>query len=293
MDGIIVLDKPAGITSHDAVQRIRRIAGTRRVGHLGTLDPIATGVLPMVVGKATRLSQFFLNHDRAYEATIQCGQETLTYDSAGEPVGEPQTPALTAEQVTSAVAAFKGRSSQDPPPVSAKKIGGVPAYKLARSNQRVELEPVEVEIYEIEAFDIQLDRFGLRMRCSTGTYVRSLAHDLGRRFGCGAHVSALRRTAMGEFGLTSARTLEELEALRDEDRLDEALLSSTALLPEMPVQRVDEVDAARIAHGRDFRVTAPVDRAPAKRIKAIAPDGRLVAIGEIRLPTLYHPIVVF
>jgi tRNA pseudouridine55 synthase len=247
----------------------------------------------MVVGKATRLSQFFLNHDRGYEATIQCGQETSTYDSEGEPVGELQKPSLTAEEVTSAVASFQGRFPQTPPPVSAKKIGGVPAYKLARSNQPLELEPVEIEIYEIEAFDIQPDRFGLRLRCSKGTYVRSLAHDLGIRFGCGAHVSALRRTSMGEFDISSAHSLEALEALRDEGRLEEALLSPTALLPEMPVQRVDAVDAARILHGRDFRVTAPVGRAPAKRVKAISPDGRLVAIGEIRLPTLYHPIVVF
>ncbi len=293
MDGVFVLDKPAGISSHDAVGMLRRIAGTRRVGHLGTLDPIATGVLPLVVGKATRLSQFFLGHDRAYEAWIRCGFATDSYDRAGEPVGEPQPVALDRERLEEALAEFRGEIEQVPPAVSAKKINGVPAYKLARRNEAVELDPVSVEVYELELLDVEEDRFRIRVRCSTGTYIRTLAHDVGQKLGCGAHVDELRRTAVGEFDLSQARTKEELEQLSSDDRLEEALVASTELLPEMPAQYVDQLTATRISHGQDFQVAAFPTAQPARRVKAIDGEGRLLAIGELKLPTLYHPIVVF
>jgi len=290
---VIVVDKPVGISSHGAVQRMRRLAGVRRVGHLGTLDPLGTGVLPLVIGKATRLSQFFLGHDREYLATIRFGFATTTYDKEGEPVGEVCEPAVDRAAVEAAMEQFRGPIDQIPPPVSAKKIKGVPAYKLARRNEAVELKAVPVEIYELELLRLEGAFIDIRMRTSTGAYVRSLAHDLGAALGCGGHVTSLRRTSMGEFGLDDAHTFEELEALAEQERLEEALAPAAQLLPSFPAHRVDEATAGRIAHGMDFQIPCFGETPPAKRIKAIGPGGRLVAIGEIRLPGAYHPIVVF
>ncbi len=292
MDGIIVLDKPRGISSHDAVQKLRRIAGIKRVGHLGTLDPIGTGVLPLVLGRATRLSRFFLNHDRCYEADIRFGFSTSTYDLCGAPTSEKQEVTLDRDRLESLIEPFRGRFSQLPPPVSAKKIGGVPAYKLARRNQPVELESVEIEVYEYTLREVEGSLARITVRCSAGTYVRSLAHELGQRLGTGAHVEALRRTAMGEFTIEAARTVEQLESLREQDRLGEALLPLTQVLPEIPTERVDAATAAQIGHGRDFRVSPYGNRQSATQVKAVDPQGRLVAIAEARLPLLYHPIVV-
>jgi tRNA pseudouridine55 synthase len=292
MDGIVVLDKPRGISSHDAVQKVRRLLGTKRVGHLGTLDPIGTGVLPLVVGQATRLSQFFLRHERAYDALIRFGFATDSYDADGDPITETREAAFNEEQVEAALASFRGPLLQTPPPVSAKKIGGVPAYKLARRNKPVRLEPVAVEVYELKLLAVEGDRARVSVRCSAGTYVRSLAHELGEALGAGAHVAELRRTAMGEFTLEMARTLEELEELRAADRLGEALIPPDRELPDLHAARVDEMTATQIAHGRDFRISAFGSGKGAQRVKAIDPTGRLVAIGEIRLPLVYHPIVV-
>ena len=293
MDGILVLDKPSGITSHDAVQRLRRLTGIKRIGHLGTLDPIGTGVLPMVVGKATRLAQFFLKHDRTYEAEIRFGFATDSYDATGEPTTEAVEVQVSEVEVEGLLSEFRGKIRQTPPPVSAKKIGGVPAYRLARKKKPVQLEPVTVEVHELMLLSVDGALVRVRVRSSTGTYVRSLAHEFGHRLGVGAHVQALRRTQMGEFDIAEAHTLEALESLRDEGRLEEALIPAASVLPEMPVRRVDEVTAARILHGRDFRVSAFGAGQGAKRIKAIDPDGRLVAIAEAKLPLVYHPIVVF
>jgi tRNA pseudouridine55 synthase len=292
MDGIIVLDKPRSISSHDAVQRLRRIAGIKRIGHLGTLDPIGTGVLPLVLGRATRLSQFFLHHDRTYDADIRFGFSTDTYDACGEPTSEKQEVALDAGQIEDLIAQFRGKLLQTPPPVSAKKVGGVPAYKLARKNKPVHLEPVEVNVYEFRLRGIEGSLARVTVRCSAGTYLRSLAHDMGQRLGVGAHVEGLRRTSMGEFTIGMAYTLEQLESLRQQGRLAEALLAPSQVLPEIPTERVDAATAAQIAHGRDFRVSPYGNRKGSKQVKAVDPQGRLVAIGEARLPLLYHPIVV-
>jgi tRNA pseudouridine55 synthase len=293
MDGVFVLDKAGGISSHDAVGAMRRIAGTRRIGHLGTLDPIATGVLPLVVGKATRLSQFYLGHDRAYEAWVRCGFATDSYDRAGQMAGERRQFELDPERIEEILGQFRGKILQTPPAVSAKKIGGVPAYKLARQQKPVELQAVEVEIYELNLLRTEGDRFQIHVRCSAGTYIRTLAHEVGLRLGCGAHVDELRRTAVGEFNLASARTKGELESLSLAGRLGEAIVPSEELLPELPAQRVDRNAAARIAQGRDFEIASFPSGLPARRVKAIGPDGRLLAIGELKLPALYHPMIVF
>src|SRR5262249_36761822 len=176
MDGILVVDKPEGITSHDVVNRLRRLTGIRRIGHLGTLDPIATGVLPVALGRATRLAQFFLRRDKTYEAVIRFGFATDTYDRAGRPAGEEKPVDLKGEKLEEMMAAYRGEFEQAPPPVSAKKVQGVAAYKLARKNQPVELRPVMVRVDEFELLEIDSPRARVRVRCSAGAYLRALAH---------------------------------------------------------------------------------------------------------------------
>ena len=292
MDGVIVVDKAGGWTSHDVVARMRGIARTKRIGHLGTLDPMATGVLPLVLNGATRLAQFYTGNDKLYEGVIHFGYGTNSYDAEGEPAGEVRDVTPDAEQLAAAIARFRGTIQQTPPPVSAKKIGGVPAYKLVRKNVEVVLKPVEVTIHAFDVLASDGADIRVRVHCSGGTYIRSLAHDLGQALGCGAHLKALRRLASGEFTIAQARTLDELQALADAGRLDEALIPAAELLPAFPSETVDDLTAGQIRQGRDFRVS-PFRVAPsAKYVKAIGPSGRLLAIGEAKLPHLYHPVLV-
>lgn len=292
MDGILILDKPSGISSHGAVQHLRRLTGIQKIGHLGTLDPLGTGVLPMVVGRATRLARFFTHKERVYESVIRFGFSTDSYDADGEPTSAVTEVNINQNQLEHLLQQFQGHLMQLPPPISAKKIEGMRAYKLARKNQPVPLKPVEVEVYQFNLLNLEGSRARVRVKCSTGTYLRSLAHDLGCELGVGAHVQSLRRLAMGEFTIEDAYTIKELEKLKDENRLSEALLQPSTLLPDLPMERVDAATATRITHGCDFRVSAFGKVKSAKLLKAIAPDGRLIAIAEARLPLLYHPIVV-
>jgi tRNA pseudouridine55 synthase len=293
LDGIIVVDKQEGWTSHDVVNKMRRLAGTRKIGHLGTLDPIATGVLPLVIGRATRLAQFYTRRDKVYEATIRFGFSTDTYDRAGAATSTVSAPpALDAEIIEPRLALFRGKFLQTPPPVSAKKIAGRPAYELARKQIAVELAPVEVEVYELELLGIDGADIRVRVRCSAGTYLRAIAHELGRELGCGAHLYQLRRTESGDFSLDCARTLDQLGQLAAEERLAEALIPQAQLLPEFPQEYVDQVTEAHIRQGRDFQVSPFRVQKGAHYVKAVSHSGDLVAIGEIRLPNLYHPIVV-
>lgn len=293
LDGVIVVNKPTGWTSHDVVAKMRGIAGTRSVGHLGTLDPIATGVLPVMVGQATRLARYFDKSEKGYEAVVRFGFATTTYDREGEPTTAVTEVHDTAEQVEACLVPMRGDIAQTPPPVSAKKIGGVPAYKLARKNLPVDLAPVPVSIYELTLEGVAEDRARLRVRCSAGTYIRSIAHELGAALGCGAHVEALVRTASGSFTLAQARTLEELQALKADGRLHEALLPMAELLPQFPAVFIDDLTVRQVRQGRDFSVSAFRANAGAEHVKAIGPDGSLVAIGCIALPHVYHPVVVF
>ena len=292
MDGVIVVDKPEGWTSHDAVNKMRRIAGTKRIGHLGTLDPIATGVLPLVIGGATRLAQFYTAAEKVYEVVIRFGIETDSYDRGGAPVGEPVPVSLNRAKLEQALMPFIGRIQQIPPAVSAKKIGGVPAYKLARQKKAVELAPVEVEVYEALIENVDEDRAWLTIRCSGGTYIRSIAHDLGKALGCGAHVEELRRTRSGEFTIEQARTPAALEGLRAEDALPQVLIPAAELLPSFPVVRVDPLTAGQIRQGRDFHSSPFHTPRNAQHVKAVDEYGALVAIGELCAPNLYHPSVV-
>jgi tRNA pseudouridine55 synthase len=292
VDGVIVVDKPEGLTSHDVVNRMRRLAKTRKVGHLGTLDPMATGVLPLVLERATRLAQFFNANEKTYDARLQFGWATDTYDREGTPISEPVAPQFTRADLEAVLDRFRGTILQTPPPFSAKKIAGTPAYRLARKNIAVELEPVEVEVLalDLEEFDGTTAR--ISVRCSAGTYVRGIAHQAGRELGCGAFLASLRRTASGEFTESQARTLETLEELARAGALDQALIPSAMVLPEIPNATVDALTAGQIRHGKDFRLSPFVERAGSKYVKAINPEGDLIAIGEVRLPNLYHPVLV-
>ena len=293
LDGVIVVNKPGDWTSHDVVARMRGIAGTKSVGHLGTLDPIATGVLPVMIGQATRLARYFEKSEKAYEAVVRFGFATTTYDREGEPTTPVTEVSITGDQLEACLIGMRGDISQMPPPVSAKKINGVPAYKLARQNLPVELKAVPVSIYELTVLSVEGDRARLRVRCSPGTYIRSIAHDLGVALGCGAHVEVLIRTASGAFHLEHSRTLDELQTLKDGGRLAEALLPMAELLPQFPAVFIDDLTSRQVRQGRDFSVSAFRANAGSEHVKAVGPDGLVVAIGKIVLPHIYHPVVVF
>jgi tRNA pseudouridine55 synthase len=291
MDGVIVIDKPEGWTSHDVVNKVRKIARTKKVGHLGTLDPIATGVLPLVIERATRLAQFYTRSDKIYEGLVRFGWATTTYDRAGEMVGEKVELQVDPEALERQLDPFRGEFLQTPPAVSAKKVEGRRAYELARKNIAVELEPVKVHVYELTVLEIHGADARLRAHCSGGTYMRSIAHDLGKAMGCGAHLQELRRVASGEFELDHARTLEQLAALAAEERLVDAIVPVSNLLPGFPVVFVDDVTASQIRNGRNFP-GSPFHALAARYVKAVTRSGVLVAIGEAVLPNLYHPVVV-
>ncbi len=292
MDGVIIVEKAREWTSHDVVNKMRRLAGTRKIGHLGTLDPGATGVLPLVIGRATRLAQFFTRNDKTYEGVIHFGYSTDSYDMDGAATS-PKTPVtLQGEALEALFDRFRGPQLQTPPPVSAKKIAGRPAYELARKGQPVDLKPVAVEVYDLQITAIEGCEATIRMHCSAGTYVRSIAHDAGLAMGCGAFLRSLRRTASGDFKIEQARTLDELTVLAQEERLAEALIPAAQLLPGFPAELVDSITVGQIRNGRDFRVSPFQTREGTRYVKAVTPQGELVAIGEVRLPHVYHPVLV-
>lgn len=291
MNGLVLIDKPAGWTSHDVVNRWRKLAGTKRAGHLGTLDPMATGLLGIVTGTATRLSQFFGNEEKTYLAEITFGWISDTYDAEGERT-ETVVAVPPCEAIVDVLASFRGRMLQTPPPVSAKKIGGVPAYKLARKHVAVELKPVEIEVKELDILGVQNGKAELRLTVSSGAYVRGIAHDAGQRLGCGALLSRLRRTKIGDFTIEQAKTMEQLTELAENSRLSEAVLPAAQLLPRFPAEHFPPEIEAQIRQGREFR-TSPFIVAPgAPFVKALSYSGELIAIGQLKFPNVYHPATV-
>ncbi len=292
LDGVIVIDKPEGWTSHDVVNKVRRIAKTKKVGHLGTLDPIATGVLPLVIERATRLAQFYTRSDKIYEGLVRFGWSTSSYDRAGEPTSEKVEVRFTAEELEATLEKFRGEFAQRPPAVSAKKVEGRRSYELARKNIAVELEPVRIQVYELTVLELNGDLARLRAHCSGGTYMRSIAHDVGQALGCGAHLQELRRLASGEFELNQAHTLEQLQSLADDERLIDAIVPAAKMLPMFPNVFVDDLTAAQIRNGRDFPASPFRAQPHSKYVKAVTQKGDLVAIGEAVMANLYHPIVV-
>src|SRR5215472_17700127 len=209
IDGILFVDKPRGKTSHDVVESVRRLLGFRQIGHLGTLDPIATGVLVLALGRATRLARFYTGRRKRYSCAVRFGFATDTYDADGEPLGLDSGPALDAGKIGALAAQFVGNIQQVPPSFSAKKIHGRPAHELARKNKPVKLEPVEVEVFEFRLTEVKDSVARFVVECGAGTYIRSLAHDLGKLHGAGAHLAEISRTAVGEFTLDQATSLGE------------------------------------------------------------------------------------
>jgi len=326
MNGVIIVDKPAGWTSHDVVNRVRRILRQKSVGHLGTLDPLATGVLPLVTGSLTRLAQFYTASEKTYEGVIRFGFATNTYDADGELVGKAQFVTLTLAALQQLSTRFRGVIEQIPPPFSAKKINGVPAYKLARKQQEVVLKPVQVEIKEFEILAVDSDRATFRARVASGTYMRSVAHEMGQQLGSGAHLESLRRTSVAEFDITQAHTLEQIESHINPCHSEPGAKPSTdtchsepgrkpgeesavsnheviahegiaalfihprQLLPQFPSVTADEDTAARIRNGRPINLP---ELSRARQVKVFSGQRDLIAIATRVAGTLFHPKIVF
>jgi tRNA pseudouridine55 synthase len=290
MNGVLIIDKPPGLTSHDVVNRVRRILGQRSIGHLGTLDPLATGVLPLVTGGLTRLAQFYVSSEKTYEGAVRFGFATDTYDAEGEALAAPQPVSLALDKISALAARFCGVIEQVPPPFSAKKIHGVPAYKLARKRKEVVLKPVQVEIKEFNILAVEGDRAHFRARVASGTYMRSVAHEMGQQLGCGAHLESLRRTAVAEFDISDAHTLEQLQERAQHGEAEELFVHPRRLLPEFPSVTADEANAARIHSGR--AVNLP-DLSQARRVKVFRAQRELIAIATRVAGTLFHPSIVF
>ncbi len=289
MNGLLIVNKPAGMTSHDVVATVRRLTGESSVGHLGTLDPMATGVLPLLLGRFTRLAQFFKQDRKRYSGTIRFGFATDTYDADGEAVGECVDPQLTLEEIRQFAENFQGEIDQMPPPYSAKKSGGVPAYKLARQGKAVELRPVRIEIHRFEIPLYRAPNADFTVEVSSGSYIRSIAHEMGELAGCGAHLASLCREQAGEFTLDQAATLEEIAAWQKDDALAQRLPHPRLLLPQMPAVTVDENTASRLKNGMACNLS---EYSNAPLIKIFTSQRELFAIGRRIAGTLIQPMAV-
>ena len=310
-DGALVIDKPKGKTSHDVVDAVRHLAGFRQIGHLGTLDPLATGVLVLLLGRATRLVQFYAGRRKRYAAVFRFGFGTDTYDSDGQAQGPDAAPSLDAATLQRLAAERVGRFQQTPPSFSAKKVHGRPAYELARKKQAVDLKPVEVELFEFKLLGIEGSTAKFDIECSSGTYIRSLAHEIGQKLGCGAHLAEITRTAVGEFPLDQAVKLEELAEAARNARLADYLIRLDNLLPNFPRVNVLPVVERRVRHGTKFNVTlAQIQPGRAEpppgatsqldggeprppRLRVFGQQNNLIAIAEAVVPRTYQPVVVF
>ena len=288
MNGLLVLDKPGGMTSHDAVAIVRRATGERSVGHLGTLDPLATGVLPLLLGRYTRLAQFFGAAEKRYEGTIRFGWATDSFDAEGEAVSAPQPLMQTLDQLRALATQFAGEVDQMPPVFSAKKINGVPAYKLARAGKEAAVKPARITIHGFALTELVGETASFTMHLSAGGYVRSVAHELGQLVGCGAHLASLRRTAAGPFTFREAISLAELKTLTPE-AIEERTIHPRLLLPEMPSVTVDEQVAGRIRNGMQANVPE-FSRAPL--VKLFTGQRDLLAVARRVAGTLVQPTVV-
>src|SRR5712692_1457232 len=309
-DGALVVHKPRGKTSHDVVEAVRRLVGFRQIGHLGTLDPLATGVLVLLLGRATRLARFSAGRRKRYSCLFRFGFATDTYDADGKPLGPDTAPVLTREEIEPLVAGFVGRFSQMPPPYSAKKIHGRPAHELARKNKPVDLKSVDVDVFEFRVVSVEGARMRCEIECGAGTYIRSLAHDLGARQGSGAHLEEITRTAVGEFTLDQAVGAEELEDAARRATLEALTIPLERLLLETPRATVLPIVERRVRHGARFTVPLAhiqpgiVNLAPGAssqldsgdwkqpRLRVFSQQQKLIAVAEAVAPLTYQPIVV-
>ena len=296
VDGVLVIDKPVGPTSHDVVARVRRALRQKRIGHTGTLDPLARGVLPLVIGRATRLASLLSSTEKEYVAGIRLGAATETYDAAGrvEGAGTPPDPGIGRDAVESALERFRGAFEQTPPAYSAKKVGGVAAYTLARKQQAPALEAVQVATRSLYVLGLDAGLLTIRVVTTPGFYVRSLAHDLGSALGCGGYLESLERTRAGPFELTDAVRLQEVEhdALLAAGRI----IPLERLLPELPVVRLTPHGVTKASHGNAL---TPADLAalepgpePTAPVRLFDPDGRLLGLARQSPDGLLRPFVV-
>ena len=310
-DGALVINKPQGKTSHDIVDALRHLAGFRQIGHLGTLDPLATGVLVLLLGKATRLVRFYSGRRKRYTAGFRFGFATNTYDSEGTALAPEVPVTLNREQLQQLANQSIGRFDQMPPIFSAKKVAGRPAYELARKNQAVVLKPASVELFEYRLTEIDGPIARFSIECSSGTYVRSLAHDMGQILGCGAHLSEISRTAVGEFSLDQAVSLDELVLAKRDGKFSSFLIPLESLLPNYPSVTVLPVLEKKVRHGARFNVLVSqiqpgrqelppgattqldADSNAVPRLRVFGHANNLIAIAEAVVPRTYQPIVVF
>ncbi|RKH29903.1 tRNA pseudouridine(55) synthase TruB [Corallococcus praedator] len=275
MDGVLVIDKPLGPTSFDVVRQVRSLLKVKKAGHTGTLDPMATGVLPVCLGEATKVAGYITEGDKAYDAVVRLGVETDTQDAQGKATSQSPVPPLTAAVLEAVLAPFRGTFEQVPPMYSAVKIAGKRLYELARAGEEVERASRTVTVHELVLRDFSADRLTLSVRCSKGFYVRTLAYDIGRALGCGAHLEALRRTASGPFTLARALPLGDLASLSRET-VAGRLVSLGDALTELPLVRVGAEDAKRVSHG------VPVEVSPLPgKVRVLGPDGELLAMAEV------------
>src|SRR3981081_2146993 len=304
-DGALVIDKPKGKTSHDVVDAVRHLAGFRQIGHLGTLDPLATGVLVLLLGRATRLVQFYAGRRKRYTAGFRFGFATDTYDSEGQAQGPDAPPVLDRATLEALASQRLGRFPQTPPSFSAKKVKGRPAYELARKKQAVELKSVEVEIYEYKLRETEGSIARFVIECSSGTYIRSLAHEMGQKLGCGAHLAEITRTAVGEFSLEQAIPLEELAEAKRDGKFADCLIRLENLLPNLPRANVLPVIEKRVRHGSKFNISiAQIHRGRVEpppgatmqleggepktpRLRVFSQQDKLIAIAEALVPRTY------
>jgi tRNA pseudouridine55 synthase len=302
MDGLILVDKPSGPTSHDVVARIRRRLGGAKTGHFGTLDPLATGLLVVAVGKAVRFNSFYAARDKAYDGRIRLGTSTDTYDAEGVPSGPPAAVLPSPEAIAEAVRRMTGPLDQVPPPFSAKKLAGRPLYSYARKGRVVEARPARVIIREFTAIPVELPDLLFSVRCSSGTYIRSLAHDLGRALGCGAYLAGLRRTAVGEFRLEESRPLAEIEEALEAGAGQNVCLPLDRLLPDFPAVLLDEEGREFVRNGRaipsaradSMTGTLSFDDGNGGLVRLIDPEGHLVGLGKFdKMSGSLTPHIVF
>lgn len=288
MDGILIIRKPAGPTSHDIVDGVRHIFGQRKVGHAGTLDPMATGVLIVCLGKATRVVDYLMGLPKEYRARMILGQATDTQDSTGNIISERDSSHITREMLEQAASCFVGEIEQVPPMTSAIKHQGKPLYKFAREGKSVERAPRKVTVWNIQVTDFvrpamvdvqHLVEAELVVRCSGGTYIRTLCADIGDVLGCGAHMSALERTKIGRFGIEQAVTTDDLKEAKAAGQLENLLISIEDALADMPAAVVSAEDVDKLLHGRTVR--AMTDAKNGTIVRALAPNGKLLAIGSV------------
>jgi len=287
MDGVLLIDKPESWTSHDVVAKVRNLTREKKVGHTGTLDPFATGVLPLTLGRATRLTGYFLSSDKTYRGVMRFGFATTTFDRDGEPVCPDSRPQIERERLEQIFAKYVGTVRQTLPPFSARKVHGKPMYRYARKGIMLDSETKEITIKSLQLLSVSGSEAEFEVCCSAGTYARSLAHDAGRDYGCGAHLLSLRRTRSGDFPIERATPLSEGDRFYSLEYFQERLIPMRDLLPDKPAIRLSTGDRERISHGMDLNLLTSAWEADEYRL--LDESGNLVALAQ-RLQTFASPV---